>query len=150
MADYAQAYDFAYFAPKPKVVTDPEHREFNPKVVVKKPKSERRVRTEERLSAQAAVKVVLVAVILFFAIGFNVYGKVILNERVHQLETVQTEIEVANSENIRLNNELNNFVSLSQVEKTASNKFHMVKRESSQVTYIEVGDKSNSKDAVVS
>jgi hypothetical protein len=150
MANYSEAYDFDYFAPKPRVETEPEREGFTPRVVVKKAKTKQKLRTEQRLSMRAAWKAMAVAVILFAIIGGNVYGKVVLNERVHQLETIQTQIDVAESENIRLNNELNGSVSLSEVEKVATSKYHMVKKESSQVTYVDVGDDTNCSNAVVS
>lgn len=150
MAYSANAYDFDYFSAKPKVRPEPEQSGFNPKIVVKKAKPYNKLRTEQKVSARAAVKVVAIAVLMFLFIGVNLYVRVVLNERVHQLETVKAEINIAESENIRLYNDLNGMVSLEEVEKQAVSKFHMVKKEGSQITYVEVGDATNSSDAQVS
>lgn len=150
MADYAQAYDFAYFSAKPQVKPEPEREGFRPKIVVKKEKSTKVLKQEQRHSARAMVKVMIIASVLFAVVSVNIYSRVVLNERVHQLETIQSQIDIEQSENIRLNNKLNGAVSLETVEKTAASKFHMVKKENSQITYVEVGDDTNSSNGVVS
>ena len=93
--------------------------------------------------------IISVAVVLFALFGFRISLGATLNEKTKQLSDIQDEIDVQKSESVYLNNKLNEIVNLQTVEDVAVHKLHMVKKESSQINYIVVGNSSNDTDGEV-
>ncbi len=60
------------------------------------------------------------------------------NELTHEISNLQTELSVAESENTRINSELNSLVSMSMIDKYAVDKLGMSKVQSNQIRYIDV------------
>ncbi len=118
----------------------PQRRPAEPapdlKVVPKK--TERQVRAADRKS------VVNAAIILFFAAA--VLGLLCLQisagarsyEISRQIAAVEQEIEVAKSENVRLNSELNGITGIGKIDDYATRVLGMTKVESYQVEYIDL------------
>ena len=111
-------------APKPRVVR----------------KSREQLIRETRRSRALAFRFLAVAVVMFTLIGFQIYSKVRCDNLDRQLADIQEQIEIVESDNARLNLELNANVSLDQVEAYATNTLGMVKVADSQIHYVKLAD----------
>ena len=67
-----------------------------------------------------------------------IYSRVQLDEVNRKISSVENKIELAQSDTIRLNNELNALVSMNNVEDFAANKLGMVKVQEYQVVYVDL------------
>ncbi len=151
MASYAYDYnyDFETFAPKKQPVTEPETTGFEPRVVRPKKKSIVQQRRERQLILKKMITIIAASVLLFALFGARVWIQVSLNEKTKELSDIQNAISVQQSESVYLENKLNSMVNLGTVENIAVNKLHMVKKESSQIRYIMVGEIGNEEDGKV-
>ncbi|MBR4286154.1 MAG: cell division protein FtsL [Clostridia bacterium] len=57
-----------------------------------------------------------------------------------EISTVQSEIKIAQGENVRLNAELNSMIASDRIEEYAENELGMVKAESYQINYIDLSE----------
>lgn len=105
---------------------------------VKKTKAQ--LRAETRRARAQAIRIFAIATLLFFLLGFSVFSHVKVEELNHQIEAVNSSISVMESENTRLNMNLNANVSLDKVEDYAVNVLGMVKVENYQVNYLNLSD----------
>lgn len=112
----------ARMAPKPHVVT----------------KTKKQLRAEEFRSTKKATKALVICSIFFLLIGFQIYNQVQVDELDRQLDSINQQIEVVDSENTRLNMELDSIISLDKVDDYAQNVLGMVKVENYQVSYIDL------------
>ena len=151
MAQYAYdyQYDFESFAPRKKALEEPEQKGFEPKIVRPARKSKYQIKIESNQVKRRIFAIISVAVVLFALFGFRISLGATLNEKTKQLSDIQDEIDVQKSESVYLNNKLNEIVNLQTVEDVAVHKLHMVKKESSQINYIVVGNSSNDTDGEV-
>ena len=151
MAQYAldYQYDFESFAPKKKPLAQPENRGFEPKIVRPARKTQAQMRAEAAGVRRRIFSIVAISVLLLALFGFRISLGATLNEKTKQLSDIQNEISVQKSESVYLNNKLNEMVNLQTVEDVAVHKLHMVKKESSQINYIVVGNSSNVTDGEV-
>ena len=140
------AYDFDTFAPRRQV--EPERKGFEPKIVRAPKKSFKQQREEKLNYRNKFIRVIAVALVLFTLLGSRIYLQVSLTEKTRELDHYNAEIKVAQSENVALNNQLYEIMSLDAVEQKAVKELHMVKRDSSQIRYIEVNSTDNSGDGV--
>lgn len=137
-ASYPSAYRQQSAAPKRRV--EPERRSDRqpaprPKVV-KKTKAQ--LRAETRRSRAKAIKVMAVCAVFFAIIAFQIYSQVQVDELDRQLNSINSEISVLDSENTRLNMQLDSMISLDKVDEYAQNVLGMVKVENYQVSYIDL------------
>ena len=151
MAQYAYdyLYDFESFAPKKNPSLQPDYPVVEPKIVRPAKKTKSQLRIETNNVRKRMLLIVGVSVLLFALFGFRISLGATLNEKTKQLSDIQNEISVQKSESVYLNNQLNEIVNLQTVEDVAVHKLHMVKKESSQIQYIVVGDTSNITDGSV-
>lgn len=146
MAQSSAAYDFSLFdwydngtsAPKLDPQYEPQEPVRTPK---KKKKSSQSVSKSERKATQASfvrsIKVFACVFCIFSVICFAMYLNVTLDETASQINSVESDIEIAKSENIRLNSALEGMVSIDKVEDYAENNLGMVKLENYKITYFE-------------
>ena len=148
MAMYdSSAYDFEIFSPKPKR-TEQQESGFEPRIV-RAPKKSVKQKNEERVAFNRKLaKILSITLALFVLFGFRIYLQVSLTEKTRELDQVNADIKVAQSENVSLNSRLYELMSLDTVEKKAVNELHMVKRDASQIRYIAVGSTDNYTDGV--
>ena len=92
---------------------------------------------------KTVVAVACAAVLAFTVIN----SKAILSELSAQISETETELEVAKRENIRLQSNLDNLVTLSKVEESAVGQLGLQKTKQSQVHYIAKSDESLSEVA---
>ncbi len=133
--DIRKSNQYGSAAPKRKPQSTPKHAAPRPKVVTK---SREQLRAEERRSASKAIKALVVCGVLFTLIAFQIFSQVKVDELDRQIDTVNAEIEVVESENTRLSMEIDSTISLDKVDSYAQNVLGMVKVENYQVSYIDL------------
>ncbi len=114
--------------------------------VLKRPKpSAAQVRSETQQSARQTRKILIIAatVLMFFALA--IYSRVQLDEINRDICNKEYEIELAQSDSVKLNNALNEMISINNVEDYAANVLGMVKVQDYQVVYVDL----SSSDSVV-
>ncbi len=122
---------------KPDTKRDLKVRENN------KRKSKKELISQQRISFKKAA-VIMITAVLSMAMLFSVlhsYAK--KNELTYEINNLETELSVAESENTRINSELNALVSVSMIDKYAVEKLGMTKMQSSQIRYIDVENYKN-------
>lgn len=125
----------------PSISPVPEKR-LRPRVVRKSAKNLRR----ERQQANAmAIKVIIIATLLFSMIGLLLLSRVKIDELGRKEKKIKSQTEILAGENVRLNTELESAMSLEKAEDIAKNKLGMVKVQDSQIEYVKI----NSEDKVV-
>ena len=140
----SSAYDFEAFAPKKREV--PQNPGFEPRIVRAPKKSFKQQKEEKRNYLTKFVRVMAVSLVLFVLLGSRIYLQVSLTEKTRTLDQYNANIKVAQSENVALNNQLYEIMSLDTVEKKAVKELHMVKRDASQIRYISVASSDNYTD----
>lgn len=121
-------------APQRQPQRQPQRR-VQPRVVQR---SRKEIRAEEYKVNKKAVKVLAVCTVLFMLIGFQIYSQVKVDEINREISNVNSKIEVIDSENTRLNMELDSRISLDKVDDYAQNVLGMVKVENYQVSYVDL------------
>ncbi len=133
--DYRARAQYGSAAPVRQPRRQPEpRRQVQPKVVTR---SKKEIRAEEYKVNGKAFRVVLACTILFMLIGFQIYSQVKVDEINREIANVNSKIEVVESENTRLNMELDSRISLDKVDDYAQNVLGMVKVENYQVSYVD-------------
>lgn len=97
------------------------------------------------VSTVRALKVLVVVVFIFAMMCVPMYINVKIDETSKSIAAVQKDIDIAKSENVRLESALKAMVSIDRVENYAVNNLGMVKLENYRITYFE----SDNSDQVV-
>lgn len=106
--------------------------------VVRKTKAQ--LRAEARRSRAVAIRILTVATVLFTMIAFQIYSQVRVDELDHQLNDINRQISIVESDNARLNMMLDASISLDKVDDYARNKLGMVKVSDYQVNYVKLSE----------
>lgn len=103
-----------------------------------KRKSKNQLLQEQRLGFGKIVSIAIVSVltIAMFLGVLSTYAK--KNELNHEISNLESQLAVAQSENTRINSELNSLVSMSMIDKYAVEKLGMTKIQNQQIRYIDV------------
>ena len=137
--------DFSMFEPKQgsyernaarKIETTVVPAADKPKMeLVNKPKKTlNQVKREMHASAlQSAISIFLLSML-----SALLYGRIKVDELDRQISAAETKITTAQSENVRLNMQLDSMISLKNVEEYAQTNLGMVKMESYQIEYIDL------------
>ncbi len=104
--------------------------------LVKKTKAQ--LRAEQRRSTVKTMKVLAICAMFLSVIAFQIYSQVQVDELDRELNKINSEISVLESENTRLNMELDSRISLDKVDDYAQNVLGMVKVENYQVSYVDL------------
>lgn len=150
MAQSSAAYNISLFdwyddgtaAPK----LDPKYDPHQPARLPKKKQTARKKSSQSiSKSAQKAtaasfvssMKVLACVFCIFSIICAAMYLNVRLDETATKINSVESAIEVAKSENVRLNSALEGMVSIDKIEDYAENTLGMVRLENYKITYFE-------------
>ncbi len=98
------------------------------------------IKSEQRVAFVQAVVLVTAAVLALAMVSGVLYTFVQENELTKEISSIQTEINIAESENISLNSQLESMVSISQIEDYAVNHLGMAKLQPSQIVYIDTSE----------
>lgn len=103
-------------------------------------KTKAEIRSEEVRSYKVSAKVVAVALILFAMLAAVLYGENMKNQLTHEIAGIEKKLDIANSENTRLNMQLNALVSIDKIEQYATEQLGMVKLNKYQIAYVNTAD----------
>lgn len=120
--------------------------EETPHIVRPKKRSKAQLRRESRLAARGALKAFTVATVMFVLFGAIIFSRVSLIQERQKTEELQATLQIYESENVRLNVEMNSFASDEAIDDYAVNVLGLQKLERYQIHYF--GNES-SDEAVV-
>lgn len=107
--------------------------------LVNKPKKTlNQVKREMHASALQSAKIIAISIFLLSMLSALLYGRIKVDELDRQISAAETKITTAQSENVRLNMQLDSMISLKNVEEYAQTNLGMVKMESYQIEYIDL------------
>ena len=98
------------------------------------------VRQQTAVDTKRTLKVMVVSITVLLFMALAIFSRVQLDEVNREISAVENKMELANSESIRINNELNAIMSINNVEDYAINELGMVKIQEHQVVYVDLSD----------
>jgi hypothetical protein len=107
-------------------------------LVKKTRKTAAQVRQQTADDTKRVIKAMCVATAIFLFMALAIYSRVQLDEINREINSVENQIKLAQSDTIKINNELNSIVSINNVEDYAANQLGMVKVQNHQVVYIDL------------
>jgi cell division protein FtsL len=138
----------------PKMKPAPQRR---PKLelVQKTRQTAAQVRQQTSADTKRAIKIMFISIAILMFMAVAIYSRVQLDEINREIKSVEKKIELAESDSIKINNELNAIVSINNVEDYATNELGMVKVQDYQVVYVDLSAedyvaKANGKDTGLS
>ncbi len=152
---YAPHYSDPETNPYYRPGADPDPRRRNPKkssgeIIEYPSRKQRKVRQKEKpdfsfaewarsvfASSLKPLAILGAAIVIFAVVAFVVNINSQLNEKSSQISDLQSEIDIAKSENVRLTANLQSLVSIDKVEDFAENELGMIKLESYKITYFD-------------
>lgn len=96
------------------------------------------VRAQTAADTKKAIKVLIIAAAVLLFMALAIYSRVQLDEINREINSIENKIELAESDSIKLNNQLNAVVSMNNVENYATDVLGMVKIQDHQVVYIDL------------
>lgn len=147
MAQYNkyESYKFEYFEPKavstgsaaPKIKPQPQKK---PQLkVLQTPKPTRaQLQNEAKQNSRQARKILAIACVVMLFMAMVIYSRVQLDEINREINQVESAMKIAQSDTVRLTNELNSIISINKVEDYALNNLGMVKVQDYQVVYVDL------------
>lgn len=109
-----------------------------PQIVKRQKKSKAQLKREARTTNAKAFRVIGIICFLLLAFGILIMGRAQLTEKSDQLAKMEKQLSIAQSENTRLNMELDSRVSLNNVETYARDVLGMAKQEKYQIEYVDL------------
>ncbi len=124
-------------------------------LVEKTRKTAAQVREQTATDTRRAIKIMFIAVAILMFMAITIYSRVQLDEINREIKSVEKKIELAESDAIRIENDLNSIISINNVEEFAENELGMVKVQDYQVVYVDLSaedyvEKANGKDTGLS
>ncbi len=107
-------------------------------LVKKTRKTAAQVRQQTAEDTKRIFKAMCVATAIFLFMALAIFSRVQLDEINREINSIENQIELAKSDTIKINNELNSIVSINNVEDYAANQLGMVKVQNHQVVYIDL------------
>lgn len=101
-------------------------------------KSLEELRRDAKAARLQAVKIFGIAFVAIGMLSAVLCSYVQKNELNHEIASIESQIDVASSENTRLNSELDALVSVSMIDQYAVEKLGMTKVQSGQIRYVDV------------
>lgn len=121
----------------PKMKPAPQKRP-NLELVQKTRQTATQIRQQTTADTKRIIKVMLIAVTILMFMAVAIYSRVQLDEINREIKSVENKIELAESDSIRINNQLNSIISINNVEDYAMNELGMVKVQDYQVVYVDL------------
>lgn len=121
----------------PKVKPAPQKRP-QLELVQKTRMTARQLQQQTAAETRKPIKVMCVAMAILMFMALAIYSRVKLDEINREISSVEKKIELAQSDAVKLNNELNAIVSINNVEEYATNELGMTKVQDYQVYYIDM------------
>ena len=121
----------------PKYRPEPQ-RKPNLTLVQKTRKTAAQMRAQTAAETKRAIKVMVVAITILMFMAMAIFSRVQLDEINREINSVENQMKIAESDSIRINNELNSIISINNVEDYAINQLGMVKVQEHQVVYVDL------------
>ena len=121
----------------PKMKPAPQRRP-NLELIQKTRKTAAQVRQQTTADTKKAIKIMFISIAILMFMAVAIYSRVQLDEINREIKRVENKIELAESDAIKINNELNAIVSINNVEDYAANELGMVKVQDYQVVYVDL------------
>ncbi len=121
----------------PKMKPAPQKRP-NLELVQKTKQTAAQVRQQTAADTKRAIKIMFISIAILMFMAVAIYSRVQLDEINREIKRVENKIELAESDSIKINNELNSIVSINNVEDYAANQLGMVKVQDYQVVYVDL------------
>ena len=106
--------------------------------VKKTRKTAAQLRQQTAADTRRIIKAMSVSMAIFLFMAVAIYSRVQLDEINREINSVENKIELAKSDEIKINNDLNSIVSINNVEDYAANQLGMVKVQNHQVVYVDL------------
>lgn len=136
-AAYAvQAFNYQRSSAAPAYIPKPE-KEFKVRQRGQR-KSKAQLVHEQKLSFKKALSIATVAALCLSMLFAVLYTNAKTNELTFEISRLEKNYSTAQSENTRLNSELDSLVSMSMIDQYAVEKLSMTKMKSNQIKYIDV------------
>lgn len=116
----------------------PNNARPNLKVLEKPRLTAAQVRAQNALALSKLIKITVIAAICLFFLGAVIYSTLKLDEVNREIASVDKAISIAQSEQVRLDMELNSIISLDNVESYAVDTLGMSKVQDYQVVYVDL------------
>jgi cell division protein FtsL len=107
-------------------------------LVKKTRKTAAQMRQQTTEDTKRVFKTMCIATAIFLFMALAILSRIQLDEINREIATVESKMELAESDAIKINNELNAIVSINNVEDYAANQLGMVKVQDFQVVYIDL------------
>lgn len=107
-------------------------------LVKKTRKTAAQVRQQTEAETKRIIRTICVAMTILMFMAVAIFSRVQLDEVNRKIAAVENDIKLAQSDEIRIRNELNALVSIDNVEDFAANQLGMVKVQDYQVIYIDL------------
>ncbi len=107
-------------------------------LVKKTRKTAEQVRQQTAEDTKRIFKAMCIATAIFMFMAIAIFSRVQLDEINREISAVENKMELAKSDAIKINNELNAIVSINNVENYAANNLGMVKVQDYQVVYVDL------------
>ncbi len=138
----------------PKMKPAPQRRP-NLQLVQKTRMTAAQVRQQTSIETKRTLRIMLIAVAILMFMAVTIYSRVQLDEINREIKSVEKNIALAQSDAVKINNELNALISINNVEDYAANELGMVKVQDYQVVYVDLSSndyvaKANGKDTGLS
>ena len=124
------AYNYDYFN------VDEERVRQRPQIVESR-KQNRQLKDQANKGARSSLKIVVVSAVLFAMLAAVMYCRVQLDEINAQYNNLKNQIVIAESDNVRLNMELDAMASVYNIDKYAVEVLNMYKIGEQQINYLE-------------
>lgn len=121
----------------PKMRPEPQ-RKPDLTLVQKTRKTAAQMRAQTMADTRKTVKVMVVAITILLFMAMAIFSRVQLDEINREINAVESQMKIAESDSIRINNELNSIISINNVEDYAINQLGMVKVQEHQVVYVDL------------
>lgn len=142
MAAYSpEAYDFEAFEMHSSAAPEIREKERkSPKLKKVAPKTKEQLRAEEMHGLKKSVALLCFVLALFGIISMQISAGAKNYELMREIQKVEAELEIANSENIRLNSTLNGITGIAIIDSYATDVLGMTKVENYQIKCIDLSE----------
>ncbi len=123
----------------PKIRPEPQKKP-NLTLIQRTRRTAAQVRQQTAVNTKQTFKVMAISITILLFMALAIFSRIQLDEINREINSVENQMELAKSESIRINNELNAIMSINNVEDYAVNELGMVKVEDHQVVYVDLSE----------
>ena len=137
---YAVKYDFDSFTTAGNAAPRIKEEEKRDKIKRVAPITKEEIKTQEKAGLRKSLALVLFVSIVFSFIAMQIYAGAKNYELAREIHKIETQLDIAKSENIRLNAQLNGITGIAVIDTYATEVLGMTRVESYQIECIDLSD----------